>query len=319
MSGRKCSTIRFDAAREQRRQLLNQIESDRRTVEGIRNQVTEALRGTSEGVREHFAKETLRAQQWIEQAERVLATSQPLSLGSNLSDISQQANESEAVVKDGGEIQERLQEAFMEEAGQLRAEGARQIFAVESLLSRGQSLIGSWFGSGEVQRIQEVIRELHQGLGMDRLGEVSRLASSLQLDVKSKLELAEANESKYQHRLYVLKALRQVCAEMGFKEVGPPKSERPDDRKSRIALTVDTFNRGQVTFHLSLESIEADSCISQSHCFEEFAQLSDQLAETFGVVTRFQMADGESPDKLIRKGELEEPGGAEGTVGARPE
>jgi hypothetical protein len=98
---------------------------------------------------------------------------------------------------------------------------------------------------------------------------------------------------------------------MGFKELAPPRTEQPDDLKSRIILTVDTLNRGEVSFYLSLESIEADSCISQSHCFEEFGQLSAQLAEAFGVMTKFQMADGKSDPKLRRKGELEEPTGTE--------
>jgi hypothetical protein len=314
MSGRKCSTISYDAAREQKRELLSQIDVQRRTVEGIRQQVVEALSGATPGLREHFAAESESAQRWIEASDALVSTSQPLSPNSSLSDVSQQAREYRDIVMEGSRIQEHLQEAFIKRAGALRAEGARQIFAIESLLGGAQGLIASWFGHEEVDRARDLVRELHRHFEQDRIGDVSRLASSMQRDVNAKLQSAEANESKYQRRLYVLKALRQVCAEMGFKEVASPQAERPGDRKSRIILKVDTFNRGEVTFYLSLEFIEADSCISQTHCFEEFGQLSDHLAGTFGVMTKFQMEDGESAPKLVRKGELEERTGTDRTA-----
>lgn len=311
MSGRKYSTVRFDATLEQKRQLLNQIDVQRRSAEGIRQQVAQALGGTTKGLRDHFAEESERARQWIEEAESIVSTPQALSISSSLSDVSQQAREYSVMMSEGCKIQELLQEAFVKQAGELRSEGAKQIFAVESLFSRAQGLIARWFGSAEVERARNSVRELHQHLQLDRLGEVSRIANSLQQYLNARLELAEANQGKYQRRLYVLKALRQVCADMGFKELAPPRSEHPDDLKSRITLTVDTLNRGEVSFYLSLESIEADSCISQSHCFEEFGQLSTQLAESFGVITKFQMLDRESTAKLIRKGEMEEPTGTE--------
>jgi hypothetical protein len=310
MSGRKCSTVSFDATREQKRQLLNQIDVQRRSAEGIRGQVLQALHDTTRGLRAHFSNESERARLWIEQADAVVSTPQ-LSLSSSLSDVSQQAHEYTLMMSEGVKVQEHLQESFVKQAGELRAEGAKQIFAVETLLGRGQGLIASWFGSTEVRRAQDSISDLHEHLRLDRLGEVSRLASSLEQDLSAKLSSADENQAKYDQRLYVLKALRQVCAEMGFKELAPPRAERPDDLKSRIILTVDTLNRGEVSFYLSLESIEADSCISKSHCFEEFGQLSAQLAEAFGVMTKFQMTDGKSDPKLRRKGELEEPTGTE--------
>jgi hypothetical protein len=309
MSGRKSSTITFDATQEQKRQLLGQIDTQRHAVEGIKHQVVEALLGTSQGVREHFAKEAQRAEQWIGRVDALVDISHPLTLSSNLLDISRQAKEFEKVSNEGSTLQARLLDAFVEQAGQLRAEGARDIFNVESLLSRGTGLISSWFGPEEIARAHGLVRRLHDDLQEDRLDVVSRTATSLEQDLSAKLQMSEANESKYQHRLYVLKALRQVCAEMGFDEIGPPQPERSDDRKSRIKLTVDTINRGQVTFYLSLESIEADSCISQSHCFEEFGELSKQLTETFGILTKFKIVNAEVAPRLARKGELEEPQG----------
>lgn len=316
MSGRKCSTVAFDSTREQKSQLLNQIEGYQQSAEGIKHQIVEALQNTSRGVQEHFSQEVERAEQWIGRVDTMVTVSQPLSLSSNLSDLSRSTRELEVVVNEGGALQDRLLEAFIKQAGQLREEGARVIFAVESLLSRGEPLIRSWFDAEEVECAQDVLHELHKDLQEDRLGEVSRKANSLLQDLDAKLQESEANESKHKRRLYVLKALRQVCAEMGFDEVNPPQSEIPGDRKSRIILTVDTINRGQVTFYLSLESIEADSCISQNHCFEEFAEVSKQLTDAFGILTKFKMIDAEPPAKLAQKGALDEPESTEGTAEA---
>ena len=311
MSGRKCSTIDFDPERAQRQQLLTQINDFGRDIEGVRRQILDALSGATHGVKEFFSADAQKAEQWIESANHVNSLA-PSSLNSSLSALSSRLNELQAVTREGLTLQNRLQEAFIDEVGHLRAEGAKKIFEAQSLISRGDELIRLWFGSDEVEQFKEMVSRIHEELQGDRLEQVALLSDSLNSDLVSKLQSAEANEAKHQRRLYVLKALRQVCAEMGFQEVNPPSSLPPGDRGSRIELKVDTFNRGEVSFYLSLDSIEANSCISQTHCFEEFSQLSNQLAEAFGVITQFKM-DEPSPPKLKRKGELEEPNGEEMT------
>jgi hypothetical protein len=205
-------------------------------------------------------------------------------------------------------LQNHLQEVFIDKAGKLRGEGAKQIFEAESLLTRGEELIRLWFGSEEVDNFRARLHQLRERLEEDRLEQVARLSKALNSDLREKLKAAETNELKHQNRRYILKALRQVASDMGFKEVGKPHFATPDDRGSRIVLTVDTINRGVVTFYLSLKGVEVDSCISQTYCFEEFEKLSKQLTDKFGVVTMFKL--GEEPTgKLKQKGALEEPTG----------
>jgi NTP pyrophosphatase (non-canonical NTP hydrolase) len=317
MSGRKYSRVRFDATHERKAQLLSRIDAQRRAVEGIREQVRSALQDASTGLQEYFSAESKRARLWMESVEAMHATSQSPNLSSSVNSLSNQISRQQKILDEGETIHQQLEEAFLRKAGALRNEGARQVFAAESALERARSLIVAWFGSETVEALDASVQELHRHLEQDRLAEVSMLANSLRADVEEQLQKAVAAEEKYHRRIHVLKALRQVCAEMGFEETGPPRAESLGDRGSPIRLTVDTFNRGQVTFVLSLDAIGADSCISDSHCFEEFSELSRQMSEAFGVVTKFQMADGTEPPELRRKGEIDEPSGADRTQGGK--
>jgi len=309
MSGRKYSTITFDQERALRQQILSKINNYSVDVEGIRRQIEGALTDASLGMKEFFVTQTKNAERWIKSVDR-LKSSPALSLSTSQSKLSERLSKLESVAKEGRSLEKHLQQAFIHKAGELRANGAKQIFNADSLLRRGEELLRLWFGSEEVDNFQTRLRRLRQELEEDRLEQVAQLSESLNQDLSKKVQSADANEAKHQSRLYVLKALRQVAANMGFNEVGNPKFSTVGDRSSRIVFTVDTFNRGEVTFYLSLEGIEANSCISQTHCFEEFGQLSNELAKTFGVQTEFRMSDQQSDPKLIRRGELEEPTGS---------
>jgi hypothetical protein len=309
MSGRKYSTINLDREREQKQQLLNQINQHRRGIEGVRNQIRNALAEATQGVKAFFATDAQEAERWLKSVDS-LESLRSGSWSSNRSKLTERSNKLQSLASQGFTLRNRVEEAFIHRAGELRAEGAKKIFEAESLISCGEELIRTWFGSGEVDNFRARVGQLREELEGDRLEQVAQLSKSLNSDLAAKLQSAEVNESKHQSRLYVLKALRQVAANMGFRELGKPKFSTPGDRNSCIVLKVDTINRGEVTFYLSLEAIEADSCISQTHCFEEFGRLSKQLAETFGVATEFKIGGGEAAPKLKRKGELEEPTGA---------
>lgn len=310
MSGHKCSSISLNSELERKRLFLSQIQSHEQDIIGVRLQVHAALHDTTRGVREHFAKETTTAEHWLKSTEN-FATSRELGLSSSFPELSQKLNDLQSIASEGLVLRSSLEEAFVHQAGQLRAEAAKLIFDADTLLSRGNELIPLWFGTEQMQLLQAKLDQARQYLEADRLEQVSNELGHLNADLINKLRLAESNESKHQQRLYILKALRKVCDEMGFQEIKsvPSDSDVRNDRKRRIAVTFDTFDRGEVSFYLSLESIEADSCISPTHCFEEFNQLSEQLAETFGVTTKFRTLDGEAAPKLRHKGEIEEPTG----------
>jgi hypothetical protein len=115
---------------------------------------------------------------------------------------------------------------------------------------------------------------------------------------------AGKREEMHQRRLYILKGLREVCASLGFDEIGKPKYEKEGDFNSAVFHTVDTLNEGRVTFKLHLDNkIESDSGISLDACGDEFKKLSDLLKETYGVETAFKRVSGEEGPKKISKTE----------------
>jgi hypothetical protein len=288
----------------------NEMVRAEREVDACQRAVRQLLESASPGLQATFASEVERAQQWLQRSQAARAQAVGVS-DAEVPQLRSATERLQAVLREGQPTIKAVQHAFTERASELRAQGEAQVSAVEVRFNGGQELLNNWFGEPEAARLQADLQSLHGTLQAERLREVDSPCRALREELEAKLRHAEEQETKHQRRMYLLKALRQVCAEMGFGEVQPPRYERDGDRGSRIALTVDTFNHGQVTFHLSLESIEADAAISPAHCFEEFDQLSAQLAEQFGVQTKFQLAEGEPPPRLIRKGELEEPSGAE--------
>lgn len=98
---------------------------------------------------------------------------------------------------------------------------------------------------------------------------------------------ADALEDKQQRRMYTLKGLREVCARLGFEEVGAPKYENgaPQDR---VIFAVDTRGKGKIAFRLGLDDlIETDSKMELKNCSQQFSTLADLLAEQFGIQAQF--------------------------------
>lgn len=297
-----------------RQEHVRELADLRREVEACAHSLEQLLESASAGLQATFAAETERARQWLQHAQAVRKKTARVRDNAKTSQLREAIDRLRSVLRDGHAATELLQQAFTERASELRTQAEAQLSAVEVLFNGGRELLSNWFGEQEVHRLQAGLQRLRDTLQAERLRDVTAPCQTLQEELQGKLHYAQEQEAKHQRRVYLLKALRQVCAEMGFGEVAPPRYERTDDRSSRIVLTVDTFNQGLVTFYLSLESIEADSGITETHCFEEFDKLSAQLAEQFGVQTKFRLAEGEPRPQLKRKGELEEPSGAQRTL-----
>ncbi|HOF89698.1 MAG TPA: hypothetical protein PLZ36_16575, partial [Armatimonadota bacterium] len=144
-----------------------------------------------------------------------------------------------------------------------------------------------------------------------RYGELEALLKALRAELTEKTAAADAREAQQQHRLYLLKALRQVCAEMGFEETAPPRYAREGDRGSDILLTVDTIARGQIAFTVALDGIRTDSGLTDRECPQDFQQISQFLDEEFGIETAFHLENGEPLPVLKARGEKDEPTGVQ--------
>src|SRR5262249_51183595 len=141
-----------------------------------------------------------------------------------------------------------------------------------------------------------------------RLGALEAPYRELAEALGESLTRADDLEEKNQKRAYVLKALRQVCKDMGFADAGLHQ-EQPGDPASRLVLSIDPKEKGRglITFHLSLAAIEANVKIAQPHCFEDFHKFEAELSEHFGVKTEFKMEDSRPLPRLKHEGAKEEP------------
>lgn len=303
-------------AEQVRQQQARQLLSTRREVESCAFSLRQILQSASEGLRETFTGETQSGQQWLEKEQTAREAMMAIGENAGTEQLRTATERLQALLIEGQKVIDDVQHAYTQIAGELRTKTEKQVATVETLFNGGRELLELWFGGQALEQMQAKLQAVQETLKAERLRKVEVPCQALQEDLRGKLRHAEEQEARHQRRMYLLKALRQVCADLGFGETLPPRYEREGDRGSRIILTVDTYNRGEVTFYLSLESIETDSCISEVYCDEEFDRLSTQLAEQFGVQTKFRRKDGETPPRLIRKGEKEEPGGGEKTQGA---
>ena len=261
------------------------------------------------------------ARRWARTAEQAAAAAEQLaSLGAD--DVQAAAHQITTAldalraVQSGWRLNERLRKAFHDEASALRAQAEARASAVRVLFDGAEALLRAWSDEAEVGRFRDALAALDGDVRADRFGGVEASCARLETELQDRITRAEEQEARHRRRLYLLKALRQVCRDLGFAEVGPQRYERPGDRRSRIVFAVDTKDRGPVTFFLSLDSIDADSCISKGHCGDEFTRLSARLIEEFGVQTRFEVDDG-GPLPLARQsGALDEPQGGAASAAA---
>ena len=263
------------------------------------------LAAGSPGLRTTFANEVRAASDWLAQRSGTITAATPAT------DLAGLASTVAAERQQGSVGHERLDElnrAFGERAAELRATRGAMVSEMEAAWNGGQELLGLWLEPSLVSDLKDSVIRVRQSLDADELLKVEAPATMLLAERQAPTQAATRQESLHQKRMYFLKALRQVCSEMGFQETAPPAFKDRDRRGSPIELAVDTLDRGAVTFFLGLNSIESDSCLSRDVCPEQFEKLADEIRARFGIGFELRPADGSKPDRK-RKGELDEPDG----------
>ncbi len=161
----------------------------------------------------------------------------------------------------------------------------------------------------EYDKLNDKIRKLVNDLEVFR----RKLLNENTIDVKKSIELYDysedilaeinslnekisKNEELHQKRLFVIKALREVCATLGFKEKGPPQYLEANDIHSPVVQIFDTMNLGEIKFIVTLDGkLESDSGISTDKCGLEFNEISKFLKEEFGMETEFRTIEESEP------------------------
>jgi len=308
MSGRKDSLFLLAREIEAKLQQMREVHDLRAEVEGLRQRLAATLEGLSPGLRATFAGEVARVQAWLAQSE--LPGLGALGMFSSGDSLRATVDRLERLAVQARALQEELSVGLVRKADEIGKRLAKRLAAVERLYIARRELLGLWGAQSQIQAWERTLADARQMLEHEQYSTLESALSSLATEIGARIQFAEEQEAKHQKRLYLLKALRQVCAELGFREVSEPRFEREDERGSRIVFTVDTLDRGQIAFTLSLDAISSFSEIADEKCFEEFGQLSRYLEEEFGIRTEFKTEDGRPIPKLLRKGEMDLPGDA---------
>jgi len=117
-------------------------------------------------------------------------------------------------------------------------------------------------------------------------------------EINSLNEKTDKNEELHQKRLYVIKALREVCASLGFREKESPHYLEANNIHSPIVQIFDTLNLGEIKFIVTLDGkLESDSGINMDRCGLEFNEISKFLKEEFGMETEFRPIEESEPLK----------------------
>ncbi len=117
-------------------------------------------------------------------------------------------------------------------------------------------------------------------------------------DIEKLSNDTEEKENLHNKRLYLIKALREVCASLGFKEIDKPDYELKNDPNSPVIQNFDTLNAGVIKFIFNLDGkLETDSNISIDNCGNEFSTISEILKEQFGVETDFKIVEEPEPNR----------------------
>ncbi|MCL6533665.1 MAG: hypothetical protein K6U12_10370 [Armatimonadetes bacterium] len=316
MSGVKYSGFRLRQEREQRMRLLQEINTLSGELRALQTHLQTTIDNASEGLRTTFSDKVAQAQAWLRSL--TFPNTEQLDMSTDtarLNEVRQQLNQ---IAARGRQLQETLTFAFTQKADEMGRRLAQQLATAEQVYLGRQELLRLWFGEQTTQNYEQRLSEARRLLDAERYSELEPSLNAFQSEVARQSQEAEQLEEKHQKRLYLLKALRQVCADMGFREITPPRFEEEDNRRSRILFTVDTFDRGRIEFKLSLEQVSAFSEIASDRCFEEFDELSQFLDEAFGIQTEFRMKDGTSPSDLSGEGGVK-PSGNSSIGGARIE
>lgn len=315
MSGYKYSDFSLALERARKHEHLQRIRNAYSEAQGLSERISEQIESASEGLLETFVEETARAQRWLEQLE--LPNLQRLGMRTSLGILQDIRAELDQVVARGRRVQKVLSVSFTQKADALGQELAGRLADLEGRFAAARELLRLWLAEEDREALEEDLREGRRLLDLEYYTELRQLLTRLAGWLEDKTSWAERQEDMHQKRLYLLQALRQVCADMGFEEVAAPEFEGPGDRGSRIRFVVDTIDRGQISFSLSLEGLNSFSEIADDRCFEEFGRISQYLEKEFGIQTRFHTADGEPLPKLIRKGEMDLPDDAAMAVEAQ--
>lgn len=299
MSGQKYSEFQLQKEREDRLKLVQDIQNLSSESKVLINRLREMLLNASAGIKNTFKDDVDKANKII--SKHLQLSNSEINLDSNAGNLRHSQNSLQQAVNELRKTHLDLKVAFTEQANEIGQKLSKYLAKLEGKIMTHEQLIHNWWGEPQISTWQAELDNANKLLSSQEYSIAQPLMEKINQEVDDQVSFAAIQEDKHQKRLYLLKALRQVCAEMGFREETNPTYEIEGKRGSNILLLVDTRNRGRIQFTLSLEKINSFSEIADERCFEEFDKLSQFLQEGFGIHTHFQ-SPGQRPPSQDRHG-----------------
>lgn len=213
----------------------------------------------------------------------------------------------DSIIEKGRDLLNKLLLNFTEKADSVQKALASRLVAVETVYAENTDLLASWFDQDSLKELDLSQREIAYAIADSHIKEADSMLGKIELTLANMVMEAQALEQKHCKRLYVLKALRQVCCELGFQE-SRLAYENTESKQGNIIYELDTIDQGRLTFTISLDNIRSFSAIDDNRCMDEYRLISDNMQKEYGVKARFRMEE-ENPEKELRtRRELELPG-----------
>lgn len=232
------------------------------------------------------------------------ASNAPKTVDTTASDAELQSRREQlaSLVKTGEQGLRELLLCFSDKGDQMATELAHRLVAVRMLVVKHRGECGRWF-SQEVERWKQQLDGGGRLHDEEHFVEATRILDALEVDIAQRLEQSWVLATQHQSRMYLLKAVRQVCCDLGMRELEPPRLEQPGDVASRMLLTVASPDRGKLRFALSLDGIQNVGEAQQ--CSQDLAAFSKHLSGRFGIQTKFRPVGDDLPTrKTARRREV---------------
>jgi len=307
--GTKFSKFRLKQERERKIQLIQSMKKRHVELQGLRDTLRETLGSVSDGMRSSFAMETKAAEQWLQSTGIPEITS--LGTASDVSRINNVVSQLDLACAKARQLQEQCVLAYTQKANTVGQKLGQNLTETKQAFLQYRQALQLWCDEKALNEWLKHLKTIESLIKTEHYTNVETQLNTLKQEIIKKGKEVEAQEEKQQKRLYLLKALRQMCTDMGFKETKAPIYEDSNKRDSRITFNVDTLDRGKITFSLALDGIICDSEIDHTRydLIEEFSALTEYLENKFGIITNFRLADGSPLPKLKQKGEKDLPTG----------
>jgi BMFP domain-containing protein YqiC len=305
MSGRKRTHYELSQEQRLRHEVIRDIEHLRNVVSQRGSSIRSIFQNTSEGLRKTFDHAFEEAQRWLSTLDDVLEDD--LDIHAEVDLLTRMRENLHRLLSEGNRIQTNLHTATTQRRDEISRQCYEHLTQAEDVYAQYQPVLKRWCDPLQVQQWRHRLDQIHSAYRNEEYSKVNDLLPGLVKEIAERGEQAERKEQQHQKRLYLLSALREVCKQLGFEEVQPPRYENDSDRSSRILYDVDTIDKGTIHFVISMDLVETESAMSSPQCFDEFDTLSHELLGKFGIQTCFATETGETSPRLKSKNERDIP------------